>query len=271
MNKIMSGLGKLERFMSAKSPEILTGSAIAGALLSAYSWFKAGPKVERILENYREDVRLCDPRDRDAKAELKKHCVADVAMTVAGPVIMTGTTIGCIAGSHSESSKRIAALSAAYSISESTARNLETKMEEILGEKKTRQVKDAIIKDKLKKDTEDGKLPDTNHIIMTGKGDVLCKDMYSGRYFRANAQFIENGIAELSYDILTEMYISLNEFYDKIGLDRIPMGDDLGWNIDDTDRGKLPITITAILTEDKTPCLCVDYRACLRTDYRNLR
>lgn len=270
ISKVSSGLAKVEKFTKKKSPSILAGTAIAGTIVSAYSWFKAGPKVDRIMNEYHENMKLVDPRDKQTISELKRAAAADIALVVSGPTIMTGVTIGCIAGSHSQSSKRIAALSAAYTISESTVKNLETKMDEILGEKKVRQVKDAIIKDKFKTDNG-GKTPPESQIIVTGKGDVMCKDMYTGRFFRSNAQIIESAVAKLSYNMLSEMYISLNDFYSEINLEPIRMGDDLGWNIDDTHNGQIPITITAILTEEKMPCLCIDYDAHPRADYRNLR
>lgn len=69
---------------------------------------------------------------------------------------------------------------------------------------------------------------------------------------------------------MTDMYVSLNDFYELIGIPEIPMGNDLGWNVDDCIRGQVPITLTALLTEEQTPCLCVEYDAKLRADYRNL-
>lgn len=107
-------------------------------------------------------------------------------------------------------------------------------------------------------------------IIITSGGDNLCKDLYSGRFFRSNAQKIGQAINELTYDIQSDMYVSLNDFYDKLELPRIPLGDDLGWNIDDLVNRRLPICYTAILTDDGTPCLCVEYDANLRSDFRKL-
>lgn len=69
------------------------------------------------------------------------------------------------------------------------------------------------------------------------------------------------------------MYISLNDFYEAIDssqLPKIPMGEDLGWNINDTINGKLPITLSALLTDDNKPCLCIDYDISVRDDFRNL-
>ena len=53
-----------------------------------------------------------------------------------------------------------------------------------------------------------------------------------------------------------DMYISLNEFYDEIGLGPIPIGYDLGWNLDD---GTIEVDFTSQLAEDGTPCLVILY------------
>lgn len=273
-NKVMEFLEKAEGFTKKNSPAILTGVAVLGVLSTAYAAFKAGPRAEKILKEYRKDMSYCDRNDKEAKRVVLSESAKKMLPVMAPAVIMGGTTIACMIGSHSVSSRRVAALSAAYSISESTVKNLNSKMEEVLGEKKTRAVKDAIMKDKLKTDTEkDQKALSESNFVMPADGTVLCKDLYSGRLFYSNAEKIKQAIAKCSYDVITDMYISLNDFYEAIGspqLTRIPMGEDLGWNLDDTHNGQLPITLTALLTEDNKPCLCVDYDIGVRADFRNL-
>lgn len=273
-DKIMDFLGKAEMFTKKNSPTILTGMAIVGVISTAYAAFKAAPKAEKILEEYKKDISYCDRNDKEAKRVVVGEAVKKIIPVMAPPIIMGGSTIACVIGSHSASSRRIAALSAAYTLSESTVKNLNSKMEEILGEKKTRAVKDAIMKDKLKADTEkDQKALSESNFVMPADGTVLCKDLYSGRLFYSNAEKIKQAIAKCSYDVISDMYISLNDFYEAIGspqLTRIPMGEDLGWNLDDTHNGQLPITLTALLTEDNKPCLCVDYDISVRADFRNL-
>lgn len=273
-NKLMDLLEKAEVFTRRNSPVILTGLAIVGVISTAYSAYKAGPRADKILEEYRKDMRDCHPKDKEAKRAVVGETIKKMAPVMAPPIIMGGMTIACIVGSHSVSTRRIAALSAAYSLSESTVKNLNSKMEEMLGEKKARAVKDAIMKDKLKTDSEkDQKVLSDSNFVMPGDGTVLCKDLYSGRLFYSNAEKIKQAIATCSYDIISDMYVSLNDFYDAIGspqLTRIPLGEDLGWNVDDTVNGKLPITLTALLTEDNKPCLCVDYDIGVRNEFRNL-
>lgn len=273
-SKFIEFLGKAEDYTRKKSPTILAGLAIAGVISTAYAAFKAGCRADEILKIYREDMRDCRPGDKEAKKAVVKETARRLVPVMAPVVISGGMTVACIAGSHSASSRRIAALSAAYSLSESTVKNLNSKMEEMLGEKKARAIKDSIMKDKLKANAEeDRKVLSGDQFILAGNGQVLCKDLYSGRFFYSNAEKIKQAIAKCSYDLISEMYISLNDLYEAIDspqLPRIPMGEDLGWNVDDTCNGQLPITLTALLTEDGKPCLCMDYDISVRDDFRNL-
>lgn len=273
-NKVTEFLEKAEIFTKKNSPVILTGLAIVGVISTAYAAYKAGPRADKILEAYRKDIRDCHPNDKEARIAVVGETVKKMVPVVAPPIIMGGTTIACIVGSHSVSSRRIAALSAAYSLSETTVKNLNSKMEDMLGEKKTRAIKDSIMKDKLKADSEkDKKILSDGQLVIPNDGTVLCKDLYSGRLFYSNAEKIKQAIAKCSYEIISDMYISLNDFYEAIDspqLPRIPMGEDLGWNIDDTINGKLPITLAALLTDDNKPCLCIDYDISVRDDFRNL-
>lgn len=274
-NKVTEWLEKAEIFTRKNSPVILTGLAIAGVIATAYSAYKAGPRAEKILEEYRKDMRDCHPRDKEAKRAVVGEMVKKMIPVMAPPIIMGGTTIACVVGSHSISSRRIAVLSAAYSLSESTVKNLNSKMEEMLGEKKARAIKDSIMKDKLRETEEkkDQKLFGDGSVIIPDNGYVLCKDLHSGRPFYSTAEKIKQAIVKCSSDVQQDMWVSLNEFYDEIGspqLEHIPLGDDLGWNAEDTIRGQLPITLTAILTDDGKPCLCVDADISIRRDYRNL-
>lgn len=274
MGKIVTLLEKTEIFTKRNSSAILSGFAILGLLSTAYMAYKVSSKTEKIMEEHRKDMADCRPNDKEAKRAVIGETTKKMIPVVAPTIIMGSITIGCIIGSHSASNRKIAALSAAYSLSESTVKNLNGKMEEMLGEKKARAIKDSIMKDKLKKDSEkDQKVLSDNRFVIPGDGTVLCKDLYSGRLFYSNAEKIKQAIAKCSYDIISDMYISLNDFYDSIGspqLTRIPMGEDLGWNLDDVINGKLPITLTALLTEDEKPCLCIDYDIGVRDDFRDL-
>lgn len=273
-NKVTEFLEKAEIFTKKNSPVILTGLAMVGVISTAYAAYKAGPRADKILEVYHEDMRDCHPDDKEAKRAVIGETIKKLVPVVAPSIIMGGTTIACIVGSHSVSSRRIAALSAAYSLSETTVKNLNNKMEEMLGEKKARAIKDSIMKDKLKEsEKKDQKLLGDGNVYVPDNGYVLCKDLYSGRTFYSTAEKIKQAIVQCSSDVQQEMWVSLNDFYAEINspqLEPIPMGEDLGWNVDDTIRGQLPIYLSALLTEDNKPCLCVEADIHVRDDFRKL-
>lgn len=268
MGKIMSLIKKVDAFTRNNSAAIMAGVAAVGLIATAVTSFRAGGKTILALSERKKELEaLLDSEDIKMKKKGITETAKIVAPIVLPSVVLGGVSIACIFGSHSASRRRIAALSAAYSISESAVKDLEGTMKKLLGEKKAKEIKDAVVKEKMK----DEKAPDNKEIIITGKGDVLCKDMYSGRYFRSNADRIGKAINWASAEIRDTMYISLNEFYDQLSIPRIPLGDDIGWNLDDLDGGSLPITYSAILTEDDQPCLCLQMLASARSDYKRWR
>lgn len=257
---------KVTDFQEKNAPAILAGVAVVGLIVTAVSAYKAGQKMLDIKAKHIDELNKNKEKPIKEKKETIVKIAKEVAPVMAPTVVLGAASIGCILGSHSASRRRIAALSAAYSISETALKDLEGKMSDILGEKKTREIKDSISKDKLSK----GEKPKENQVIITGNGEVLCKDSYSGRFFMSSAEKIGRAINWASNEARVCMYVSLNEFYDQLDIPRIPLGDDLGWNADDLVSGTLPITYTAILTDDNRPCLCVESLASVRQSFRDL-
>lgn len=260
--KLINWFTKAESFTKEKSPAILAGLAIAGVVVTAYAAYKAGPKAGKILAAKRRDMKDCAPDDKAAKRTVMKEAVKEMIPVVAPPIIMGATTIGCIVGSHKISARRLAVVSAAYSLSESAVKDLGGKMEEMLGEKKARAVRDAIMKDKLDK-AELPKMDGATPAVIIPGSYVLCRDLYTKQYFHSNAEKINRAIGQMNVDILTRDFVSLNDLFDEIDspeLERCPLGDDIGWHVKDLGvNNKLPIRLTALLTPDQQPCLCLDY------------
>lgn len=260
MRTLMSGAKK-------KSPAILTGLALVGIAVTAYQAYKAGLAANDVLKKYKADMDLVGPEDKAAKRAVVKETVKEMAPIVAPVIIMGITTGACAIGAQSINSRRIAALSAAYTVAEKTVYDLNSKMQEVLGVKKARSIKDGIAKDKLH---AKGSVPDSQ-VIITGEGNVRCMDEYTGKEFWGNARKIDRAVSELNNDVRCCRWVALNDFYDKLGLKRIKMGYDLGWNEEDTlGDGSLPISFSAILDEDNNPVLCIEYDVHLRRDYREL-
>lgn len=263
---LKTALKSLQGWTIRNQPEILTGLGMAGVVLTAYQAYKAGPVIDKIMKEQKTEMALVKDTDTKVKREVTLETSKRVAIAIAPTILSGGVTMGCILGANRASSRRIAALSAAYSISETALKDLNEKLEASLGEKKVQKIKEEMSGEKLKK-----REPiDSNQVIVTGNGDVLCMDLYTGTPFYSNAEKIKQAINELSYRVISDMYVSLNELYELLGIPQKPCGEDFGWNIDDTIKGTLPITLCAQLTEDNKPCLCMDYNVSVRADFRNL-
>ncbi len=92
-------------------------------------------------------------------------------------------------------------------------------MIETIGEKKEQTVRDAIANDRINKNPVSRR-----EVIITEKGNTLCYDAISGRYFKSDIDKLKKAENELNRRMRDEMYISLNEFYYEIGLNPTKIG-----------------------------------------------
>lgn len=237
--------------ISKRSPEILTGIGIAGMITTTVMAVRATPKALVLIE----DKKIENDTDKLTLVETIK-----ATWTCYIPAAVTGTlSVACLIGANSVNARRNAALATAYTLSESALKEYQEKVIETIGEKKEQTVRDAIAKDKIDRDPVSSK-----EVIITEKGNTLCYDSISGRYFKSDIDKLKKVENELNRRMRDEMYISLNEFYYEIGLNPISIGDDLGWNID---HGYIELNFSSQLADEGTPCLVIDYRVAPRYEY----
>lgn len=246
------------------SPEILTGIGIAGMVTSTVLAVKATPKALYLLEEARKEkidnqVASGVPYE-EVSNELKPVEKIKAAYKPYIPVAITGVlSISCLIGASSVHLRRNAALATAYKLSETALSEYKEKVVETIGEKKEKVIRDNIAKDKIEKDPVSKK-----EIFVTKKGETLCYDAITGRYFKSDIEEIKKAINVLNRNLIDTHYISLNDFFDEIGLANTRLGEELGWNLDD---GLIGVDFGTQLAEDGTPCLVVDYLVAPRYDY----
>lgn len=252
-----------QRLAKKRSPEILTGIGIAGMVTTVVLAVKATPKAMELIAEAEEDGRLeleqagkYDDEHVDALvAEVRKPLnVVKVAWKPYIPAAITGiASIACLIGANSVHVRRNAALATAYQLSTTALADYREKVVETIGEKKETTIRDKV----AKKQVDEHPVKDTQ-IIMTGKGDTLCYDSHSDRYFKSDIDKLRNAVLGLNERMVngSEMYISLNEFYDAIGLKHTDIGDEIGWRID---KGKIDVRYSAVLTDDNEPCIVLDH------------
>ncbi len=230
------------KVLKKHSPEILTGMGIAGMIVTTVTAVKATPKA----------LRLVDEKEIKDGKRLSKKEVVQTTWKCYIPAAITGVcSVACIIGASSISAKRNAALAAAYALSLQDLSDYKKKALEVVGEKKEEAIRDAIAKDKIERAPID-----SNKIIMTGKGETLCYDPLSGRYFKSDIEKIRKAENNANKRMRDEVRISLNEFYYELGLDEIEIGDNLGWDID---KGYIDLYFSSQLTPDGVPCLVMGH------------
>lgn len=242
----------LQRTLTKHSPEILTGVGIAGMITTTVLAVRATPKALRICETVREENE--EPKKIDyVKATWKCYIPAAVTGVV---------STACLIGASSVNLKRNAALATAFQISQTALTEYREKVIETVGEETEKVVREKVAEEKVRNNPIGDK-----EVIMIGGEDFYCIDSITGRCFKSNENTIKRVQNDINQRLLNEMYISLNEFYDEIGLSHTRVGDELGWNIDD---GMLEIFITAVKDEKGRPCLVLDYNIAPKYDFSKL-
>lgn len=263
----------LKFVINKHSPEILTGIGIAGMISTTILAVRATPKALELIEDEkrRQNREIVKEACRDGHdccpqiTKLKPLEVVKVAWKPYIPAAVTGVaSVGCLIGASSVSARRNAALAAAYNLSQTALTEYKDKVVEVIGEKKEKAIKDEIAKDKIEKNPVK-----QSDIIITGKGKTRFLDVFSGQRFESDIEVIKKAENIINRKLISDMYASLNDFYDLIGpeLEQTRLGEDLGWNID---VGYIEIEFSAQIDDDGVPCIVLDYNVAPIYDYYKL-
>ena len=229
------------------SPEILTGLTCGGVVGTAIMSGQASVKAYEILAQQEKELTW-----KDKIALTWKVYIPTGLMGLA--------TVGCAIGSNRISSNRVAAISGLYALAEKGLTEYQNKVIETIGEKKERAIRDDIAKDRIDADPVSNK-----EVILTGNGDFLCYDVMSGRYFRSTIDKIKKVQNDMNHELLTEMWISLNDVYYELGLKGTKVGEYYGWTPDD----QIYFTFSTQLADGGEPCLVMDYTAAPKPKHFN--
>lgn len=248
--RVSTVIKSIQKSVTRHSPEILMGIGIAGMVTTTVLAVKATPKALRLLEE----------TQRESESRLTGADKVKVCWKCYVPAAVTGVvSVSCLIGASSVNNRRNAALATAYKLSETALTEYRDKVVETIGEKKEQLVREKVAEEHIKKNPVS-----KNEVLITQKGDTLCYDSISGRYFKSDIDKIKKTVNDLNRRMLNDMYISLNEFYYELDLDGIGVGDDLGWNID---NGFIDIDFGSQLADDGTPCVVINYSVAPRYDY----
>ena len=265
-----------KRFVSKRSPEILTGIGIAGMVTTTVLAVKATPKALELIEEEKraQNRALLDEAEKtgnDVAAQvsrLKPIETVKVAWKPYIPAMLTGmASIACLIGAQSVSARRHAALYSAYKLSETALTEYKDKVVETIGEKKEKQIKQKIAEDKVDKAIEDIKENKTK-VVVSEDGDTWFVDAFSQMPFKSTVNKIDKAINELNRDMVVyaPSGASLSDFYDKLDLPHTGYSDQVGWTLDD---GPIEKDISDAIVKDGKAYIVLDFMVRPQYDFND--
>lgn len=240
MNAIVDIFNKAERLVQNNSSSILTAFGISGTIGTAYLAGKASFKAAHILNT----EELATGKHLEPKDAVKHVWKLYIPAGVSGVA-----TIACIVGVTKISSRRTAAITAAYSLSEKAFSEYKNKVVETLGEKKEKKVRDEVHAAQISNTP-----PTSTGLVLAGTGDVLCCETWTGRYFNSDMETIRKAVNVINAKLNREMEATLSDFYYLIGIPTTSSSSYSGWNSD-----KLMDLDFSTLLHDGRPCLAFEY------------
>lgn len=257
---LSNSIRTIKTVITANSPVLLVGTAVAGVVTTGILSAKGGYKARGIVDEERARRRAqLDSDSAKAVKEYQELMAAGADLTVqekfqltwlcyAAPAVTGASTIASVVGVHTIHTKRHAALAGLYAVTSGKLDDYREKAEELLGSKKVQQLNDTLAQDAVDSDA-----PFENHeVIITGQGAELCRDDFSGRYFYGSVATVEKAIGTINIQLVESGDASLNNYYDLIGLDPIPLGDSYGWS-----GTKLEPRFGSATTPDGRACITV--------------
>ena len=155
-------------------------------------------------------------------------------------------TVAALVTGHQVLARRLAGTFVLYEMAESSAARWQSAAREALHD-------DAYEAVKEHKDSR----REAEIVPVVLPEDVFVDD-YSGRIFRSKLETIRKHVNDVNERLLhgTEAFVSLNDWYNMIGLPTIAMGDWVGWD----DTYLLEVEYSAVIHEDGSPVGVVSFR-----------
>lgn len=233
--------------ITANSPVLLLGTTIAGVVTTGVLAAQAGYKARRIIDE--AEGRMYDPDENieeltlQEKVQLTWLCYATAGISGAG-------TIAAAVGTHTVHTKRANAMAALYAVTSNKLDDMTEKAEELLGPKKTQELQNRVAQKAIERNPNS----EDTEILILDDGTELCYDDWSGRYFMSSVQKLEGVINDINRTLIDQGDASLNDLYEFMGLNHIPMGQDWGWSGE-----KIEGRFGAVKSTDGRPAICFSF------------
>lgn len=222
------------KYFRTNQAGVLTGLSLGGLAATVYLTAKGAMEAKQVLDD--------DPQEtivEQAKLVWPHYVPAASATAL--------TALGII-GVAKTGTARVAAATTAYTVTEKAFREYRERVVQEHGEAKDRKIRDEMARDKIAGTPE-------RDVIIAGAGRVLCCELFTGRYFECDMESLRQSENRINRAINNSLYVTLDEFYDMVGLPHTSQSNLLGW---DSER-HMELEISSQVTPKGVPALAFEY------------
>lgn len=242
--KLPGILKAAEVLLKKNQPQILMGVAIGGVVSTAYLAARGTWQARDIIDAYESENGVEEhPVDR-LKERAKQVWPVYVPMAISG-----FGTVTCIVFAQRSQMRRTAAAVVAYTVTEKAFSDYREKVAETFGKTKDQKVRDAVVQDRV------NARPPTEQVVFVGKGEVLCLELYTHRYFKSDMETLRRSMNDINEQLNHQVFGTLNDFYERVGLPQSSAGEVMGWE----DTKQMELEFSTAMAPDGTPCIAFDY------------
>lgn len=234
------------------SPEMLLCAGIVGIIAGTVMACKATPKAVQIMEESTKTLETIKEvqKTTDEETYTPQDFRKDIALTyiqTAGKLVKTygpallllGTGIGCVCGSHHILNKRNAALTAAYTLANQGYSEYRKRVIEKFGEEVDQQLKYNLVEEETEETVTDEKGKEKTK----KEKKTVVNDVKAGPYAKffdsasrcwvddaeQNLMFLKITEADMNERLKRNKVVFLNEVLDQLDIPRIQAGQVVGW------------------------------------------
>lgn len=213
------------------APQIATGVGLGLALVAGVRAVQKTPEAVKLIERKKEEKKDELTVTETVKTVWRCYLPSVIIFIVACVLIIGGQRI---------STRRAVAAATACSLYETQLKQYQEAAKEVLGDKK-----EAEIRTQMARNEVTSRPPlSSDDIVSTGRGNALFYDELSKRYFWSDPAYVDKILQNLNFQLLDEMYVSLNDYWDALGLPTTNPGNLICWCVND---GKIDPSFDVIL------------------------
>lgn len=228
--QMMNGLFyRSQLYLKRAAPTIWTCIGAIGVVATTIMAVKETPKAVELIK---ADSRT--NHDGDPYAYTKLEAVQSGWQCYIPAALVGLSTITCIFGANVLNKRNQASLVSAYSLLNQSYQRYRKAANTVYGEDADAQIKAQAAKDiYVSADGYSTYSPDLDK----ASEKVLFHDVYSQRYFTSTMASVLNAQYHLNRNLQLRGEVSINEFYEFLGIDKIESGDLVGWSMDNLIEG----------------------------------